>query len=122
MRRVIAAVALALCLAGCGAVRGEQVPLATIEGQTCCWLSYSVVDVVADPTSGTPTDQATGKPFTWPAGYTAWRAETETEVRDAAGNIVLTTGSRYWTSPTMPDWAIGQVRRCPDCELGGGPL
>ena len=122
MRHVIAAVMLALCFAGCGAPSGGQVPIRTVEGQTCCWLSYLVVDVVADPTTGTPTDKATGRPVTWPAGYTAWRAGPETEVRDAAGNVVLITGGRYWTTPTMPDWAIGQVRRCSECELGGGPL
>lgn len=48
----------------------------------------------------------------------------EVEVRDPTGKVVLTTGGRYWTSPTeyTPDWVVGQVKPCRDCALGGGPL
>ena len=125
--QTITVLALALCLLGCGSPsptpRGEQVPLLTVETQGCCYLMYSVVDVVADATFGT-ADKASGEPLKWPAGYTAWRAGAEVEVRDPAGKVVLTTGSRYWTSPTeyLHRWVIGEVRPCPDCELGGGPL
>ncbi|HET9852984.1 MAG TPA: hypothetical protein VFP56_10815 [Candidatus Limnocylindrales bacterium] len=121
MRQVTITLGLALSLLGCAGT-GGQVRLTTVENQTCCWLSYSVVDVVADPTSGTPINKANGQPFVWAAGFTAWRVSGETEVRDAAGKVVLRTGGRYWTSPTMPDWAIGEVKTCPFCELGGGPL
>jgi hypothetical protein len=118
-----------MCLLGCGP-RGVQVPLATDETQTgdACWLLHVVVDVVADPTSGTPTVEGSGAPR-WPRGYTAWRAGTEVEVRDSLGIVMLTTGSRYWMCPTprtdyskgLSHWVIGGVRPCPDCELGGGP-
>ena len=85
--------------------RGPEVPIKTMsmDGQTCCLLSFRVADVVADPTSDVPVDKATGGEFTWPAGYTAWRAGTETEVRDAWWNVVLRTGGRYRFTPTWPD-------------------
>jgi hypothetical protein len=118
--------ALAVFVLGCGtpapsSIRGEQVPLITLEGQTCCFLSYSVVDVKASSTFGTVI-KGTDMPLRWPAGYTAWRAGSEVEVRDPDGTVVLTTGARYWISPTQPDWVVGEVRLCPECELGGGPL
>lgn len=123
MRRGASTLALALCLLGCGSPtpRGEQVPLITVEGQTCCFLSFSVVDIKADATYGTVV-KGTDEPLRWPAGYSAWRAGSEVEVRDPDGKVVLTTGGRYWISPTQPDWVVGEVRPCPDCELGGGPL
>jgi hypothetical protein len=129
MRRVTAALALAMCLLGCD-LRGARVPLVTVETEPGggCWLLHEIVDVVADPTSGTPTIKGSGTPA-WPRGYTAWRAGTEVEVLDSAGKVVLTTGSRYWMCPTpstdlskgLSDWVIGGVRPCPDCELGGRP-
>jgi hypothetical protein len=66
--------------------------------------------------------KGTDEPLRWPAGYTAWRAGSEVEVRDPDGKVVLTTGGRYWISPTQPDYVVGEVRPCPDRELGGGPL
>jgi hypothetical protein len=122
VRLVVVLVVVALGLAWLRQPTGEPVPLKTIEGQTCCLLSYSVVDVVADPTSGIPVGKAGGGEFTWPPGYTAWRAGTETEVRDVLGNVVLRTPGRFWISPTWPDCAIGEIKRCSDCKLGGGPL
>jgi hypothetical protein len=128
--RLAFALALALLLPGCqiptGAApspTGEQVPLITVETQPCCYLLYSVVDVVADPRFGT-ADKATGEPLRWPAGYSAWRVGTEVEVRDPVGKVVLTTGGRYWMSPTEYEhgWVVGKVRPCPGCQLGGGPL
>ena len=126
MRRVLSTLVLAIVAIGVAAwlPRGEQVPLKTraMDGQTCCLLSFSVVDVIADSSSGAPIDKATGGEFTWPAGYTAWRAGTETEVRDGWGNVVLRTGGRYRFIPTWPDGAIGEVQTCSACELGYGPL
>jgi hypothetical protein len=122
VRRVLAIVVVALGLAWLRQPTGERVPLRTVEGQTCCLLSYSVVDVIADPISGTPVVTSTGQPLTWVAGHTAWRAGTETEVRDALGNVVLRTPGRFWISPTWPDWVVGEIKRCSDCDLGGGPL
>jgi hypothetical protein len=120
MRRIITGLALALLLLSCGSPN-PQVPLTTVENQSCCFLSYSVLDVKASSTFGTVV-KGSGAPLRWPAGYTAWRAGSEVEVRDPNGKVVLTTGGRYWISWTMPDWVVGEVRSCPDCALGGGPL
>jgi hypothetical protein len=123
--RVVATLALALCLLGCGI--GEQVPLFTVETVVAdggCVLLYQVVDVIADPMSGTPAIKGGGEPLRWPRGYTARRAGLEVEVLDPAGTVVLTTGGRYWMCPKeyLPEWVIGRVRPCPDCELGQGVL
>jgi hypothetical protein len=123
--RVTATLALALCLVGCG--RGEQVPLITVDAVVAdgsCVLLYQVVDVIADPTSGTPVVKGGGEPLRWPGGYTARRAGFEVEVLDPAGTVVMTTGGRYWMCPKewLPEWVIGMVRPCPDCELARGVL
>ena len=125
MRRVTATLALALCLLGCGLTRGEQVPLPTDDTVTSfgvgCILMHEVVDVIADPTSGTPVIESGGQPVRWPKGFTAWRAGTEVEVVDATGKIVLRTGARYWLCPSeylSGWWVIGMVKPCPDCVLG----
>jgi hypothetical protein len=130
MRRVATALALALCLLGCSG--GEQVPLITVEPVPpgCCLLLYAVVDVVADPSTGTPTIKGNGLPLKWPMGYTAWRVGSEVQVLDGAGSVVLTTGSRYRIEPTyeldttqdQSTWVVGDVKPCADCELGGGTL
>jgi hypothetical protein len=95
----IATVALALLLAGCGAApeatRGEQVPLLTYEAETFGSFVNVVIDVVADPETGTPIIEFHGVPTRWPKGYTAWRVGSETEVLDPYGNRVLVTGRRY---------------------------
>jgi|SoiMethySBSTD1v2_1073268.scaffolds.fasta_scaffold1217093_2 hypothetical protein len=121
-RSALAALAVTLLLSACSSARGTPVPIKTLDAQTCCWLSFSVVDVVADPSSGVPVNKATGEPFVWAAGFTAWRVGAEVEVRDASGTVVLTTGGRYWISPTYPDYAVGEVKPCSACQLGGGPL
>jgi hypothetical protein len=137
MRRIPAALALVLCLLGCGAVavptpeptRGEQVPLLTEDGPEGTYLLRAVIDVVADPETGTPIIQAHGVPMRWRTGFTAWRLGSETEVVDPKGNRVLVTGQRYLFRPSKydPYWLIGQVERCPPpgpfandsrCELG----
>jgi hypothetical protein len=108
-------------------VHQPSVPLrvdATVSDESCCLLSYAVLDVVADPKFGT-VDKATGAPLTWPRGYTARQAGSEVEVLNSTGKVVLTTGARYWLSPVGPPYdrfIIGEVKPCPDCELGGGPL
>jgi len=130
-RRIATTLALALCLLGCGQTKGGHVPLVTDETHEAdgCWLLHVVVDVVADPTSGTPTLKGSGAELKWPRGFTARRAGTETEVLNAQGTVVLTTPGRYWMCPTpqsdysrpLSDWVLGEVRLCADCELGGGP-
>jgi hypothetical protein len=119
-RPVAATLALALCVLGCGPA-GEQVPLVTLEGQACCLLSYAVVDVVAHPTDGVIA-LGSVQPLRWRAGYTAWRVGNEVEVRDPGGKVVLRTPGRYRITPTSPDWAVGEIEPCSNCELGGGPL
>src|SRR4051794_21734770 len=140
LNRVAIAVALELSLLGCGprgAGEGGPVPLLTVETQTsfgsCVLDLFYVADVIADPTSGTPTDAATGEPFAWPKGFTARRAGPEVEVFNRGGNVVLTTGTRYRMCPPPDDagfvwnaarssrggWVIGMVDECRSCELGG---
>jgi len=130
MRRVLTALALALSLLGC-ATTSDDVPLLTNEMERGggCWLLHVVVDVFANTTFGTAVGSAGGAPLTWPRGYTARRAGTEVEVLDRDGKVVLKTGGRYWMCPTpssdytkaISEWVIGEVKPCPDCELGGGP-
>ena len=127
----IATVGLALLLAGCGAApvatRGEQVPLLTDEAPSYTTFVNAVIDVVADPQTGTPIIEAHGMPMRWPNGYTAWRVGSETEVLDPNGNHVLVTGQRYRFYPgysPAPYWVIGHVEPCPpglfgpSCVLG----
>jgi hypothetical protein len=135
--------ALTLCVLGCGprddqVALGEQVPLLTVEtvvGGNGCGLAYRVVDVIADPASGTPVVKGGGEPLRWPRGYTARRAGSEVAVLGDSGSVVLTTGGRYWMCPAQffPEWVIGSVRPCPqkvpdklwgwyDCKLGEGVL
>lgn len=132
MRRVTVAFVLTLSLFGCSAIRGQRVPIVTVNtplyGDSCVLL-YEVVDVIADPTVGTVV-KGGGWPLKWPQGYTGWRVGAEVEVRDEKGNVVLTTGARYRLSPRndgtystpIKDWAAGCIQPCPACELGNGLL
>lgn len=127
MRR-IAAVGLALLLVGCGgapeAGRGEQVPLLTEERpgyDTYATFVNTVIDVVADPATGTPVIEFNGLPMRWPKGYTAWRVGPETEVLDPAGNRVLVTGQRYRLYPGWTPEAysiVAHVEPCPPSLFG----
>jgi hypothetical protein len=85
------------------------------------------MDVVADPTFGAVNGRkdGLGPQLTWPRGYTARWAGSEVEVLDPGGKVVLTTGRRYWLSPTSGSYStfvVGEIRPCPFCELNGGPL
>jgi hypothetical protein len=135
MRWITATLALAVSVLGCG-LPGAQVPLITVRTGPVggCVLMYQVVDVIADPTSGTAI-KGSGEPLRWPNGYTARRSWFEVEVLDADGKVVLTTGSRYWMCPVefTPHWVVGEVKPCPpggmfvdarhfDCELEGGVM
>jgi hypothetical protein len=140
LRRGIAALAVALFLVGCGSDprTGQPVQLITVETQprfgSCVLDLFYVADIVADATTGTPVDAATGEAFAWPKGFTARRAGSEVEVFDRAGNLVLTTGRRYRVCPAADEtrpgsglaaqssrgaWVIGMVDACVRCELGG---
>ena len=138
MLRVVTSLALSLGLLGCapGTPRSGPVPLVTVETHasfgSCVLDPFYVADVIADPTSGTPSDAATGESFAWPKGFTARRAGFEVEVLDPAGNVVLTTGRRYRVCPAVDDigssstarssggaWVIGRAEECMGCELEG---
>lgn len=127
MRNLITSLVFGLVLLGCGAQtpRGEQVPL-LIDDREINDLSGGgilmnmVIDVVADPNTGTPDISTTEGPMTWPKGFTAWRVGSEVEVLDATGRQVLITGQRYmFHTGTYPGpWGISGVKLCPDCPLG----
>jgi hypothetical protein len=142
----LAAVAVAACApgtpstlsAGPSASRNGPVSLVTVETQTsfgsCVLDLFYVADVIADPTSGTPSDAATGESFAWPKGFIARRAGSEVEISDPKGNVVLRTGRRYRMCPAPDEtmvglglaaqsprgaWVIGKVEECMGCELEG---
>jgi hypothetical protein len=130
MRQVAVSLAVGALLLGCGSLRGEQVPLVITDGEVFgdgCVLLYEVVDVIADPTSGTVV-KGGGWPLRWPKGYTGRRVGSEVQVLDPAGNVVLTTGGRYRIGPAndgtystpISEWVVGCIDPCPDCELGSG--
>ena len=105
MRRIAIGFAVAVSLLGCSAEapsRGAQVSLPTTEHAGFATFVNVVMDVVADPETGTPILELDGAPMRWPAGYTAWRVGSETEVLDASGARVLVTGQRYRFYPA-PD-------------------
>jgi hypothetical protein len=126
------ALALSLSLLACGAApeatRGRQVPLLTEDVPQQAFLLRAVIDVVADPETGTPLIEVHGVPVRWRNGFTAWRVGSETEVLEPEGNRVLVTGQRYLFRPAKydPYWVIGNVEPCPPglfgtdsrCELG----
>jgi hypothetical protein len=107
MRRIAIGLGLALSLLGCSGAaptqapsRGAQVPLLTAEPGTGSFVNV-VIDVVADPETGTPIIEMHGVPMRWPTGYTAWRVGSETEVLDPNGNRVVVTGQRYRFYPGL---------------------
>ena len=109
MRRVAIGLGLALSLLGCSGpaptpapTRGAQVALLTDELSGYATFVNVVIDVVADPETGTPIIELHGAPMRWPTGYTAWRVGSETEVLDPNGNRVMVTGQRYRIYPA-PD-------------------
>jgi hypothetical protein len=121
MRRIAIGFGLALLLLGCSVSvptpapsRGSQVPLLTVDTDDNCFLRHRIVDVIADPETGTPTDPS-GEPFRWLKGFTAWRVGSEVVVLDREGRTVLTTGGRYWMCPalTSPVEVVGAVVPCP---------
>jgi hypothetical protein len=107
MRRIAIGLGLALSLLGCSGptptpTRGAQVPILTDELSGPASFVNVVIDVVADPGTGTPIIEMDGAPARWPTGYVAWRVGSETEVLDPSGNRVLLTGQRYRFYPA-PD-------------------
>ena len=90
---------LALCVFGCGSLPPDQVKLGIAPNARPggCYLTYTVYDLIADPTSGTAVRFETGgtSPLYWPPGYTGHRVGSEVEVRDPDGKVVATTGGRY---------------------------
>ena len=115
MHRVIATLALALCLLGCSR-EGEEVALLT--GEIGCYAggqspSYAGV-LVPDKSHGTRID---GKgPVMWPVGYTGSRlAGGQVAVLNGSGTVVATTGREYAISPALHSGGgIGAIA-APDC-------
>jgi hypothetical protein len=98
MRRVTTALALALCLLGCGAKApsGDSLPLLT--GSLGCWAGGeqgSTAPLVVDQKYGTSFG---GRPVMWPGGYTARRVGGEVVVLDGNDNVKATTGRTYHIS------------------------
>ncbi len=138
MRRLAMVLGLALSVLGCSgpapASRGAQVPLLTVpQADTYASFFNVVIDVVADPQTGTPIIDLHGVPMAWPTGYTAWRVGSETEVLDRSGNRVVVTGQRYrfYPGPDLlgsepqpgvyvpgPYRIIAHVEACPP-DIGG---
>ncbi len=124
MRRVVAALALALSVLGCGLkAPGEPValltgnPLTDYAGVQGCYTSAAAGLLVVDATYGTAiTDSHAGgpavdwptAPVMWPAGSTGRRLGFEVAVLDPAGNVVATTGRSYrleggyWSETIIP--------------------
>ena len=107
----IAAVGLALLLAGCAA--REPVAIVTDTGYSgdnlACWLASNddTELLLADPQYGTVLKYDNGEtaPAKWPPNYTARRAGPEVGVMDPHGNVVAITGRRYridWVSLPEP--------------------
>ena len=118
VRRVTTTLALALCVLGC---TGE-VKLLTARGpqgvHTCCVSIVSglllpdeefgtviSVDGLGQSDGGGPNYETTemrpvgdGRivPVTWPEGYTGRQAGSEVQVLNASGEVVATTGRRYF--------------------------
>ena len=126
MGGVVISLAMAFVLAGCGVVRGAPVPLSIDESVTrfgeSCILMHVVVDVTADPVDGriVLNDGTKVVDMKWPKGFTAWRSGMQTQVANASGIVVLTTGARYYICPSeyLNGWVAGAVKPCPDCKLG----
>lgn len=118
MRRIAIGLGLAVALLGCSGLtpRGEPVPIRTAtadESPGHATFANVVVDVVADPKTGTPVNESGGDPLRWPNGYTAWRSGSETEVLDASGNRALVTGHRYRLYLGQTSTVIVRVEPCP---------
>ena len=119
MRHVAVGLGLAASLLGCSGQtpRGEQVTIRTATGEESpgyATFANVVVDVVADPETGTPVIENDAEPMRWPSGYSAWRSGSETEVLDASGKRVLVTGHRYRLYLGYPlASVIVRVETCP---------
>ena len=97
---------MALLLSGCGGyfMPGEPVDILTDTKHSydlglSCWLPIGEPSVllVADSQFGTAIQRANGRgPATWPPGYTGRRVGSEVAVYSPHGNLVATTGRRYY--------------------------
>ena len=110
MRLTATTLALALCLLGCGsaALPPDRVQLMVDQQRRSgCYLTYSRVNLVADPTFGTAVGSVNGSraPVFWPPDYTGHRVGSEVEVRDPTGKVVATTGRAYNYWPAELDSA-----------------
>jgi hypothetical protein len=93
---IVVALALALCLVGCGPIVAP-VKLLTYEVDSC-HPAPAAGQLVADQRFGTALlDSSWGPlmPVAWPSGYTGRYAGGEIEVVAPDGHLVAVTGKRY---------------------------
>jgi hypothetical protein len=128
--RAATALALALCLTGCGAAgpSGDRVQLITgvPPGMASggCYTNFAVGPLIIDPTYGTAaTDENGGgtTPVVWRPGFTGRRVGSEIVVRDSNGNVVAMTGRRYKIAGGYvgggPDWPELPTRMFWACDF-----
>lgn len=104
-KHLAAALALALCLVGCGGLLSDRVQLLTgpPNHDGACFAATGSGLLVVDPMYGTaiigPDSMVElgDEPVTvaWRPGFTARRIGSEVEVLDPWGNVVATTGRSY---------------------------
>jgi hypothetical protein len=122
MRRLIATLALAMSILGCGSGASDEVGLLT--GVQACYAGgQSPGDealLVPDADFGTRFE---GRgPVMWPEGYTGSRLDGgQVAVLNTAGGLVATTGKRYSFSPVPPQAGeagevIARVGAVPVCD------
>jgi hypothetical protein len=110
MKRVAAALALALLVLGCGPSAAEVqqgVPVQLLTGDYQgmasgggCFTYWATGPLSVDATSGTAIMDAdagatTTEPVMWRPGFTARRVGSEVVVLDPNGNVVAVTGRKY---------------------------
>lgn len=105
MRRGITALALALCLLGCGSpvLPWDRVELLTDNGNPPapgCFTAAAGGPLIVDRTYGTAiivgeVGSNPPVPVMWPLGFSGRRVGSEVEVLDPDGMVVATTGRPY---------------------------
>lgn len=97
MRRLVATVALTLCLFGCDTTP-SAVRVELLTGVDSCWAGGEtglLGLLVIDADYGT---RFIATPVMWPLGFVGVRVGAEVEVHDGTGKLVATTGRDYYLS------------------------
>lgn len=106
MARIVTTLAMALLLSGCGLfLPGDPVAIVIDtkhvydNDDLSCWLGIGEASVllVADAQFGTALSYRDATvPAVWPPGFTGRRVGSEVAVYGRHGNLVATTGRRYY--------------------------